>query len=192
MTIPTGLRGTNGQSAAPPYTNGPYTWDQNLTLSGEITLSGLFQSQILLCNAMEAIDTDWTIQTNGGFKIASNKGAKALMIPINAKVGDEIVGYRVIGGLSGATGLDANVESILYRSPKTAGSAVTAPTQIARATIVTANTVAGVALDNGSALTTVHTVLADNQYFIVVSATTDNDGAVGALVLGAEVDVNRK
>jgi hypothetical protein len=40
MAIPIGLRGTNSQIASPPYTNGPYTWDQDLTLSGTIAISG--------------------------------------------------------------------------------------------------------------------------------------------------------
>lgn len=40
MTLPTGLRQTNGGLAAPPFTKGPYTWDQDVTLSGTNTLSG--------------------------------------------------------------------------------------------------------------------------------------------------------
>jgi hypothetical protein len=34
MTLAEGLRGSNGQFAAPPYSNGPYTWDQQLTFKG--------------------------------------------------------------------------------------------------------------------------------------------------------------
>ncbi len=41
MTLPSGLRGSNGQIAAPPYTNGPYTWDQDLTFSGAVTIANL-------------------------------------------------------------------------------------------------------------------------------------------------------
>jgi hypothetical protein len=29
-----GLRGTNGQPASPPYSNGPYEWDQQITFKG--------------------------------------------------------------------------------------------------------------------------------------------------------------
>ena len=32
-----GLRGSNGQISAPPYTNGPYEWDQQLILSADDT-----------------------------------------------------------------------------------------------------------------------------------------------------------
>ena len=38
MTI--GLRRTSGAGAAPPYSKGPYTWDQDVTFSGTITFSG--------------------------------------------------------------------------------------------------------------------------------------------------------
>jgi hypothetical protein len=31
-----GLRGVNGQIAAPPYTKGPYTWDQQVTFTGGV------------------------------------------------------------------------------------------------------------------------------------------------------------
>lgn len=31
----TGLYGSNGQPAAPPYTNGPYTWDQDILFTGD-------------------------------------------------------------------------------------------------------------------------------------------------------------
>lgn len=34
MTLAEGLRGSNGQFAAPPYSNGPYTWDQQITFKG--------------------------------------------------------------------------------------------------------------------------------------------------------------
>lgn len=36
----TGLFGSNGQPAAPPYTNGPYTFDQVITFSNTVTISG--------------------------------------------------------------------------------------------------------------------------------------------------------
>lgn len=32
-----GLRGVNGQIAAPPYTKGPYTWDQQVTFTGGVS-----------------------------------------------------------------------------------------------------------------------------------------------------------
>ena len=35
--MPPGLRGANGQISAPPYTNGPYEWDQQLILSADDT-----------------------------------------------------------------------------------------------------------------------------------------------------------
>ena len=35
----TGLYNSSGP-ASPPYTNGPYVWDQDLTLSGTVTISG--------------------------------------------------------------------------------------------------------------------------------------------------------
>jgi len=210
MAIPTGLRGTNGQPAAPPYSNGPYTLDQDLTLSGTNTLSGAttlsggttisgdntmsghFNSQILVCNSFSIPGSDWAIQTNAFAKLVHNKAAKQVYIPIAVKVGDEISGYRVLGGASGDTSQDTGWQSYLYRMPKTASSALTSPTAIAASSIATANTVAGVAIDAGSALTTVHTVLADNAYFICVSATTPNDGNCGISIIGAEVDLNRK
>jgi hypothetical protein len=34
VTISSGLRGANGQPAAPPYNNGPYQWDEEHTFSG--------------------------------------------------------------------------------------------------------------------------------------------------------------
>lgn len=37
-----GLYGTNGTIAAPPYRNGPYTWDQNVTVDANLTVNGTF------------------------------------------------------------------------------------------------------------------------------------------------------
>ncbi|KKK48703.1 hypothetical protein LCGC14_3142450, partial [marine sediment metagenome] len=33
--VPPGLRGSNGQPAAPPYSNGPYTWDQTIFFTAD-------------------------------------------------------------------------------------------------------------------------------------------------------------
>ena len=39
--MPIGLRSSSGP-AAPPYSNGPYTWDQNLTMNSNLTVNGTF------------------------------------------------------------------------------------------------------------------------------------------------------
>jgi hypothetical protein len=211
MAIPTGLRGTNGQPAAPPYSNGPYTLDQDLTLSGTNTLSGAttlsggttisgdntmsghFQSQIMVFNSFNNPASDWAITANGA-RLVLNKEAKSIYIPLSGiKVGDEIAGFRVLGGGSGsATTEKTSVASFLCRNPKTAGSAVFDSTVLATSTIVDFTITAGTTLDNGSALTTVHTVIADNTYYIAVSATTPNKDYCGLNITGVEVDVNRK
>jgi len=57
MTLPTGLRQSNGAIACPPFTNGPYTWDQNLVLSGTVTMSGVatFSGGLQISSAPAAV-----------------------------------------------------------------------------------------------------------------------------------------
>ena len=38
MTLPKGLRGKNGQIAVPPYSDGPYQWDQELVFDDDVAL----------------------------------------------------------------------------------------------------------------------------------------------------------
>lgn len=169
--------------------SGELTFEDDITFSGDISVSGHKEGQILTANAFNIVDSDWTMQADGTTLLDQNKSAKKLVIPIpGLKVGDEIAGFRILGSVGAKAGGTSTLDADLRKNTKGAGSITDASvgdmTQIAA--------VEDTAVDNGSTFGSAETVAADYQYYILVTGTTADNAENDIFITGAEIDVNRK
>jgi hypothetical protein len=196
--VQSGLRSIKGMPAAPPFTKGPYVWDQELSITGtnfscvDLHMTGNKDGQTLMENDMIIVTaTGWTAESYGALRLAPNKTTCKFTIPVTGlKIGDELVSFKIVGAASALSGTSATtIDASLRKVYKTAGSALTDAsiadmTQVAFA--------AASAIYHGSAMAAVTTVAAGYQYYILCTGTTANENPCTASIIGAEVVVNRK
>lgn len=188
VTISSGLRGTNGQPAAPPYNNGPYTWDENLTISGSAVFTGStvqFTDQVMRMVVASTASTEWLVgNVTGTYTLAASLSAKTLVFPIQGlKTGDVINGYNAVGQIESA-GNAVAFESQLVRI--TAGTADPTSTTTNSATL--SATADRRIYDGVTGLT--QTVAAADTWILVASATTG--ASTDVQFQGFEVTIDRK
>lgn len=168
-----GLKGVSNP-AAPPYSHGPYTMDQQITAEGAVFHANAFQ--------YPAPGTDWTPAVKGA-TLAASKTAKKVFLPLNfLKKGDKIVSYVLKGDVveAAAATLDCQLVKVTKADPTaTANVAGGAITQVA----------ADGAYAASSTLTAKEEVAADSNYVLEITGTTGAGDSID--VVGAEVVVDR-
>lgn len=83
-----GLRGVSGNPAAPPYTNGPYTFDQNLTLKGRVTLNPNRYALSEDFRRLPSLNTSIGVATNLDFEVLGTNASA-----------DDVTHAATIGGI---------------------------------------------------------------------------------------------
>ena len=153
--------------------------------SGDFSFSGHKNTQTFVVNAFNCPlpGTDWTPLITGA-QLADALSAKKMWIPLNfAKIGDEIVSYKLVGDIalgSGTHTLDCKLVKVNKADPLTT-------TDVASGAIV--QLTANGNFDSAATLNAVEVVATDKAYLLEIAGTT----ASGSIyVTHAEVLVNRK
>lgn len=203
--IATGLRQTNAAgAAAPPYTNGPYTWDQPLTLSGTTiafsntasftgtatfdgTKTAFTGQKIRVVNATTA--GKWTHNdTTGDLQLAASLGTAYFAYPlVGLKTGDIITGYQIVGQL----GSGGNASLISSELRKAVAAAAAGPTVSTIATATLLSVTSSTQLLTNAGVTGLTTTVTDGDLFIVAGSATTNSGCAVDICY-IEVDLTRK
>jgi len=139
-----------------------------------------------MCNAFQypAPGTDFTPEQKGA-GLAASKTAKKCWVPLNMlKIGDEIIGYKVLGVLTSG-GNTVTVDAKISKIAK-AGTV----TNITGGGITQVSKSAAYTMDEACTLTTKETVATDYMYNIEIAGTTAATTTIK--VVGVELRFNRK
>ena len=167
---------------------GSITATGTMANTGDFSYTGHKDSQIMLFNTFRATQVDWT-PTKNGMELGANKAAKTMWCDLSGlKVGDEIVSYRIVGDMHEEGGdtntLDCKIFSVTPGAPTTVVD-------------ITGGGIAQVTTDGNidveKTLDAVETIAADKQYgFEITGTTTTVSGNEKIVIIGIEVDINRK
>ena len=159
-----------------------------VSIDGANINTGVSRAQTFLVNAFicPAPGTDWTPQLEG-VKLAANKSAKKVWIPLNfLKVGDIITGYRIVGDVVEVGGDTCTFDCKLTRVNK-ADPLTTTDITNGGIVQVTADGNFDVLANNDD-----ETVATDKQYVLECLGTTSNVSTTEQIIItGAEVLVTR-
>ena len=170
--VGTGLTGDN--PAAPPYSNGPYTWDQEVRFEGVVFHANSFQ--------YPAPGTDWTPAIKGA-TLAQSLSAKKVFLPLNfLKKGDKIVSYTLKGDV-----VEAATATLDCKLVKVTNADPTATADVAGGAITQIDADGDYA--STATLTAKEEVAANAQYALEITGTTGAGDSID--VIGAEVVVDR-
>jgi len=164
--------------------------EATVAIVGNITVSGHRDSHIMMYNNFNqgVTGTASTLDDGTAF-IDQAQTATTIVYPISAlKVGDELVGFRIVGALGATGGNATTVDADLRKVTKGAGTVTDASVGAITQTSVTADT----ALDTAKTFGAVETVASDYQYYVLVTVTTANNAANDVALTGVELDINRK
>lgn len=157
--------------------------------SKDMTYRGHKDSQVLIQNSMHFTTpaTEFAPNDEGGLCPASQTAAILFMPIAGLKIGDEIVGYRLIGYVTSAANT-VTVDCALLKIPKAGtpadptGDASNAITQVSETSTTT--------MDELATFTAPYVVVTDEAYNMVITTTTA--ASTTTQVVGVELIVNRK
>ena len=133
-----------------------------------------------------AINSDWTNGTDGCCRLAASITGKKFCVPLTGlKVGDKIIGFRILGQIESAGNaatLDADLRKVTHAAADVTDASVGAITQVAAST-------EDVDVDEEKTFTTAEIVAADYCYYVLVTGTTA--AATDIAVVGIELDIAR-
>lgn len=157
--------------------------------SGDITIGGHSDSKVFVANNFmcPAPGTDWT-PSSGGILLGLAKATKYAWMPLDfLKVGDEIVGYKLVGVFDNVSDLSGTLDASLVKvALGGAGAARSVPTGGS----ISQGVPGQGWISNTATLNAVEVVGANNAYQIEILGTTSVSAQL--TVCQAEVTVNRK
>lgn len=156
---------------------------------GDLSVSGHVLNQVKLFNSFIEIDSEWVPADDGSYTLPTNNAGKKLLCQLSGlTVGDQIVKFRVVGGLGASAGNHTTVDAILKKITKAAGGVTASNVDAITQVDVEADT----ALDAEETLAAVETVATDYQYAVLITVTTAADAACDAAIAGVEIEGNFK